>query len=171
MMIPAGLKASVLTAAGRSDLRGEIAALYADLQAEIDRRRPLCILSGRCCRFDEFGHRLFVTTAELAVFSAQLALAEAPQPPSGAAAAGACVFQSGKICRVHAIRPMGCRIFFCDSTATEWQHQTYEAFHARLKELHHRLEVPYAYVEWRQACREMGWGADVTISAAGGGAL
>jgi Fe-S-cluster containining protein len=64
-----------------------------------------------------------------------------------------CPFQSDKLCTVHAIRPFGCRIFFCDATTTDWQNQMYEQFHARLKRLHEELNVPYFYIEWREALR------------------
>ena len=47
-------------------------------------------------------------------------------------------------------------MFFCDATSTDWQNETYERFHARLKRLHEELGVPYRYVEWRQALRELG---------------
>ena len=51
---------------------------------------------------------------------------------------------------------MGCRVFFCDATAAQWQREVYEEFHGRLKELHRDLSIPYTYVEWRLACRELG---------------
>jgi hypothetical protein len=57
--------------------------------------------------------------------------------------------------RVHPIRPFGCRIFFCDATATEWQNEQYERFHARIKRLHEELAIPYFYVEWRLALRSL----------------
>jgi Fe-S-cluster containining protein len=150
------LKQWVYAVSTRSDVRDKIRALYADLQVEIDRRQPLCVMSGRCCRFDEYGHRLYVTTAELAVFMAELAEMQ-PMPVGPGGGPGGCPFQTGKICRVHLIRPMGCRLFFCDPTATEWQQAVYERFHARLKVLHEELSIPYSYVEWRFACRTMGW--------------
>ena len=52
---------------------------------------------------------------------------------------------------------MGCRVFFCDPSAKEWQREAYERMHAKLKKLHEEWSIPYAYVEWRFACREMGW--------------
>jgi Fe-S-cluster containining protein len=152
------LKQSVLAVSTRPEVREEIHALYADLQSEIDVRKPLCVMSGRCCRFDEFGHRLYVTTAELAAFTADLAeIVPIPALVGAQPTPGVCQFQTGKICRVHQIRPMGCRIFFCDSTATGWQQGVYERFHARLKKLHEDLAIPYAYIEWRSACQAMGW--------------
>jgi Fe-S-cluster containining protein len=148
------LKQWVLAAAGQSNVRMEVRRLYEELQVRIDQRRPVCVMSGRCCRFDEYGHRLYVTTIELGAFMAELA--DLPQAGPNGTDPGLCPLQSGKICRVHSIRPMGCRIFFCDPSSIQWQQDVYEEFHSRLKELHRELSIPYAYVEWRFACRTLG---------------
>ena len=63
---------SVARAADRAEVREAVRAIYDELQAETDERRPRCDASGRCCRFEAFGHRLYVTTAELAAFSYEL---------------------------------------------------------------------------------------------------
>src|SRR5580658_5710109 len=181
MEIRDGLKESVIAASARSDLRVEVSKIYEELQGEIDQRRPVCVMSGKCCRFEEYGHRLYVTTAELAAFEAALesskekverredphphsrrvgtSLRSASNPPEDQERGknGGCPFQVGRMCGVHGIRPMGCRVFFCDPAATEWQHEAYERMHRRLKKLHDDLSIPYAYVEWRQACGVMGW--------------
>lgn len=166
------LRRAVQVAAGVAGLAEEIDAVYQDVEAEIASRRPRCDQSGRCCRFDEFGHLLFVTTAELAVFLGKLPVVSSELRGKSAATAGgrrlhvlnllvtrnsqpetshACVYQINNLCSVHSIRPFGCRIFFCDPTAQDWQQRHYELFHHRLKALHKRLGVPYLYVEWRQA--------------------
>jgi Fe-S-cluster containining protein len=134
---------------GLGEVREAIHRVYDDLQVQIDHRKPVCERSGRCCRFDEFGHRLYVTTLELALFVSELDGAEG-QTSSG------CPFQIDGLCSVHGIRPFGCRVFFCDPTAGEWQNQQYERFHAQLKLLHGELGVPYFYVEWREALRACG---------------
>ena len=69
---------------------------------------------------------------------------------------GGCPFQVDKLCGVHPTRPFGCRMFFCDPTASQWQNQAYERFHAELKALHEQLSVPYFYVEWRSALSALG---------------
>lgn len=145
--------------------------LYAQVQRQIDQRRPRCDVSGRCCRFEEYGHRLFVTTVELAAFvesvsesaparggSVSDALRDAPSAARRDAdrRAGACPYQVDKLCSVHTVRPFGCRIFFCDPTATDWQQEQYEHFHLRLRQLHTELDVPYLYVEWLEALRAIG---------------
>ncbi|HTW95699.1 MAG TPA: hypothetical protein VMD30_12930 [Tepidisphaeraceae bacterium] len=142
------LASAVRRAADRADVSQAVHSLYSDLATEIARRRPVCQISGRCCRFEEYGHRLYVTTVELAAFLSDL---RSPSVADGQPTPSACPFQTGKFCGVHSIRPMGCRLFFCDATATEWQRVQYERFHARLKVLHEELSVPYFYVEWRQA--------------------
>lgn len=148
------LRQAVAAAAARAEVGTAVGALYADVAAEIDRRRPVCVISGRCCRFEEYGHRLYVTTLELAAFRSGY-LGEAVTSWDGTG----CPFQLNKLCGVHAIRPFGCRMFFCDATSTQWQNDAYERFHAELKSLHDRLGVPYFYVEWRAALRMLGLAA------------
>jgi Fe-S-cluster containining protein len=147
----ANLREAVLSAAGRTEVCQAVDRVYADLEAETQLRKPICIVSGRCCRFEEHGHRLYVTTLELARFVADLHV----ESPAGWDGRG-CPFQKNKLCGVHSIRPFGCRIFFCDATSTQWQHDQYERLHARLRHLHDDLEVPYFYVEWRHALGELG---------------
>ncbi|HET6251951.1 MAG TPA: hypothetical protein VFE47_29975 [Tepidisphaeraceae bacterium] len=182
------LRQAVLAAAGRVDVGEAVAAVYSALADEIDLRRPICKTSGRCCRFEEFGHRLYVTTLELAkfvgdrsasqaAFNAQNAAGAAretgdcaqgpgrrglpifPNPkseisnPAPTAGETGCRFQISGLCGVHAIRPFGCRIFFCDETSTQWQHALYERLHGKLRSLHDELRVPYHYVEWRFALK------------------
>ena len=156
------LRDAVVQAADRSEVREAVLRVYAALQLEIDSRRPRCDASGRCCRFEEFGHRLYVTTAELATFLHDLppeAVAPAEQNPSG------CRFQVGGLCSVHTIRPFGCRIFFCDPTAGEWQQVQYERFHGDLKRIHDELGVPYFYVEWRAGLAEIALGGELPPQA------
>jgi Fe-S-cluster containining protein len=177
----------VRLASTRAEVRDAVADVYRRLQQQIDQRKPICVASGKCCHFDEYGHRLYVTTMEMAAFvyqlgegasgplshvpmgerrgegdSVRLTVIDNPNHPHpnplpwvhGRGDQAGCPFQIGKLCGVHAIRPFGCRIFFCDATATQWQHDQYEAFHAELKMLHAKLNVPYFYVEWRNALKQ-----------------
>lgn len=144
------LREAVRAASQRDDVRLAVSCLYEQLQDAIDLRRPRCDVSGRCCRFEEFGHRLFVTTMELAAF-----VADAPKLIDASWDGRGCPFQVERLCTVHALRPFGCRVFFCDATATEWQARQYERLHGQLKRLHEALEVPYFYIEWRQALENL----------------
>ncbi len=151
MVVDSAFREEAILVSGRPDLRDLVAGLYSDLAAEIARRRPVCVASGRCCKFEAFGHRLFVTTLEMGVFWGEL---ELDRRPEGAGKPG-CPFQKNRLCSVHKIRPFGCRMFFCDASAGQWQNEQYELFHARLKAMHASAGVRYFYVEWRDALRAM----------------
>jgi Fe-S-cluster containining protein len=151
----------VRAAAGRPEVTSAVHGLYDRLQVQVEERKPLCVQSGKCCHFDEYGHRLYVTTIELAAFVSQLKPLKksAPNPrslPQASASSAGCPFQIEKLCGVHAIRPFGCRIFYCDPTATDWQQEKYEQFHAELKSLHDVLGIQYFYIEWREALASLG---------------
>jgi Fe-S-cluster containining protein len=143
-------RSAIISAIAREDLLKAVQTIYANVEQELARIQPRCEMSGRCCRFEEYGHRLFVTTAELAAFVA--AARQAPQlsvylgRPDG----GGCRFQEMRLCRAHLIRPLGCRLFFCDESHEQELQSLYERMHAQLRELHDRLGVPYFCIEWRQ---------------------
>lgn len=129
----------------------ELEAIYKDLAGEITARSPRCSASGRCCRFESYGHRLYVTGFEAAYLWTRLSDADRPSEAGvkESRAAGGCPFQPERLCTVHAIRPMGCRMFFCDETARDWQEATYERYQSRIRALHDRLGIAYIYAEWR----------------------
>jgi len=152
------IRQAVYMASTRAEAIDAVATVYAQLQGEVDQRRPACAVSGRCCRFEEYGHRLFVTTIELGAFVRGLAELPAAQREklNGASAdwdRTGCPFQMARLCGVHAIRPFGCRIYFCDPTAQAWQQEVYERLHGKLKGEHERLGIPYFYIEWREALK------------------
>lgn len=167
------LARAVRNAAARPEVLSAVGDVYADVQKAIAERKPVCNMSGKCCKFEEYGHRLYVSTLEMAAFldgmkneGRRLKDDEGdgkPTPfsslrlhPSSLPSNTGCPYQLAGLCSVHAIRPFGCRMFFCDPTATGWQQEMYEQFHARLKSMHDQLEVEYFYVEWRAGLRELG---------------
>ena len=170
---PQALRDAVQAALAQPGLEEAVGEMHRRVQSETAARRPVCDVSGRCCRFEQYGHRLFVTTIELAVFARRLAEGERPLPVKSPGslpvlATGnsqlatpaydgtGCPFQFGKLCGVHDIRPSGCRLFFCDPASTEWQNDLYERLHGEMKRLHEQAGVPYLYVEWRDALRALG---------------
>ena len=62
--------------------------------------------------------------------------------PPPLAVESSCHFQMDGLCGVHDLRPFGCRIFFCDETSTQWQHDMGERLHGQLRALHDQLNVP-----------------------------
>ena len=144
------LKSAIQLALRQPDACAAVRDAYARLQLEIDRRKPVCVASGKCCHFESYGHRLYVTTLELAAFKLDIQSTSPVVVAKGLPViTEGCPLQVGKLCGVHAIRPFGCRIFFCDPAATAWQQEQYELFHQELKQLHERFGVSYFYVEWR----------------------
>jgi len=135
--------------AGDARFAAEMELLYSELAAEIAARRPVCVNRGACCRFGEYGHRLYVTPAEVAYFLARSG--GAVRSPDGS---DACPYQQGGRCTARDGRPSGCRIFFCDPRARDWQPGLSEEVLQRLRDLHARFRLPYTYLEWFEALRQ-----------------
>ena len=106
-----------------------------------------CRACGHCCRFDESGHWLYVSTGELALLGG----VEPPQPPRR----GRCPYQVDARCTARDRRALGCRVFFCDERVREGSHELYERFHRQVRRLHERRGVAYLYVELTTALAEL----------------
>lgn len=138
----------------------ELEAIYAEVAREISERGPACWASGRCCNFEKAGHRLYTTGLEAAYTVARLGAGTpvrvllAPDVER-ARAVGGCPFQEGNLCGVHGVRPLGCRVYFCDRSAQQWQYDLTERGMARMRELHDRHGIVYAYAEWRALLEAM----------------
>jgi Fe-S-cluster containining protein len=174
-------------AAARTEIDRAIRGLYADLDAAVAERGPLCNASGRCCDFDAYGHRLYVTGLEIAWFLCgvrgsgyggqgaldashdeavadrgeirlhQLAPSPVPRTPNpepGTPPPSACPYQIDGLCSTHTIRPLGCRVYFCEQGTEAWQQDTTERFLEQLKRLHTEHDLPYSYMEWRAGLAE-----------------
>jgi Fe-S-cluster containining protein len=144
-------------AVAEPDCDRAVGELYDRVDAAVAERGPACRASGRCCHFDTWGHRLYVTGLEIAWLLNRLdAEPRRTLVESRAEIADfdGCLFQVDRLCRVHRIRPLGCRLFFCDRDSSDWQHAAYERFLHDLQRLHERLGLPYRYLEWRAGLRE-----------------
>ena len=121
--------------------RSPLLALYRDLDEAIEALSPVCVLSGRCCRFREYGHTLFVSEPE-----ARLLLADAPTPSRPLDDGSTCPWQdhSGR-CSARDARPLGCRVYYCDPAYETPGAELSETFIARLKALVERLDLPWNY--------------------------
>ena len=141
-----------LAAARRPDVSARMHAIYQLIADQVAARAPACVASGRCCNFETYGHRLYVTGLEAAWCVNQLT-SEHPTLDAKtiheALERGGCPFQVAKLCGIHTIKPVGCRTYFCDRTAQEWQESLTERAHAMVKRTHTIAGVPYRYMEWR----------------------
>lgn len=122
-------------------LRAGLLQIYDDLAQDIAQRAPVCDLSGRCCRFKEYGHRLYISRPE-----AELLLQNGL--PEGAQVNDAgCPFQIGQLCTARELRPFGCRVYFCDPKYAGQAEELTEEYLARLKSLHASTNTPWDYAE------------------------
>lgn len=141
-------------AARDTTIAGALEAVYTMLDDQIAARQPVCSASGRCCRFESFGHRLYVTGLEAAYTISRLETPLERARLDGAIAQGRCPFQDQRLCTVHPIRPLGCRVYFCDPTAQDWQQDLCETLIGKVRDLHDRFGLAYRYSEWRAV---LGW--------------
>src|ERR1700745_676687 len=101
-------------------LQRHVLDLYREVDRSVQAAGPICVASGRCCRFKEYGHTLFLSNLE-----AEILLSRAPayeQPVSS----DFCPFQKENLCTAREPRPLGCRIYYCDPTYQETAHRLTE---------------------------------------------
>jgi Fe-S-cluster containining protein len=122
------------------EVRRRLLEVYAEVDAAVRATGVRCDASGRCCRFKEWGHVLYLSAIE-----AEFLLATAP-PYSTPVSPDGCPFQVEKLCTARDERPLGCRIYFCDPAYQETGNALTESSLAKLKRLadEHELEWRYA---------------------------
>lgn len=138
--------AAILNASTRLEVALVMDKFYAELDQRITEQDLACKSCGECCEFAEFGHRLYVTSLEMAYYLAK-------RDPTLPVTEDACPHVYDGKCQAHDARPAGCRIFFCNSDTTHWQGPLTEESLTRLKTLHAELKVPYCYVDWITALK------------------
>src|SRR5262245_14798979 len=120
-------------------LRRRVLDLYEDVDRQVAAAGPVCVASGRCCRFKEYGHTLFLSNLEADVLLAGAPPYERPVSPAF------CPCQQYNLCTAREPRPLGCRIYYCDPAYQETSHRiTEEALH-RLKDLADAHGLPWHY--------------------------
>lgn len=121
------------------EMQKGLLAIYEDLAADIAAAAPVCQVSGRCCRFKEYGHTLFISRPE-----AELLL-EDGLPEGSVIDESGCPFQINGLCTARERRPLGCRVYFCDPNYAGRGGDLSERHIARLKQLHDATETTWEY--------------------------
>jgi Fe-S-cluster containining protein len=116
-----------------------------------------CEACGKCCDFETFGHRLFVTSPELIYFAEKIArsdviasglssvaIAKGEAKQSGLT--GKCRYQVDNKCTVYKYRFASCRIFCCKGDS-RFQNELTEAVIKKFKALCDELKIPYRYTD------------------------
>jgi hypothetical protein len=124
-----------------SELDAAIAGLYEEVDRAVAAAHPVCRISGRCCRFREYDHALFVTTIE-----ARYLLEHAPAAARPVDDGETCPWQDARgRCQARAARPLACRIFHCDPSFGSAMPELMERFLARLRALASRHHMTDGY--------------------------
>jgi len=132
--------------------RQAVSEIYDWVDEQIAIANPRCEISGRCCRFREYGHKLYITRPE-----AELLLEkEVPKKNSLVGLSEkktyeqvneVCPYQDNGLCTARENRPLSCRIYFCDPNHEEKASQITEQALKLLKDLHETSGVPWEYHE------------------------
>jgi len=123
----------------RSEAELHVQALYRTVDRKVQAAGPICTLSGFCCDFPRSGQTLFATALETDMV---LSRGEPPAPERR----GWCPFYRRRLCTLRELRPLGCRIYFCDSSfQASAMSDIAESAHRELQRIHDEHDVPYRY--------------------------
>lgn len=122
--------------------------LYSKLDADVQAAGPACEISGRCCRFEEYGHRLYMSRPE-----AEILFSEGV-PEDAKISAENCPFQQGNLCTARENRPLGCRVYFCDPGYQEECNRLSEGYIHELKRIHEESEIRWEYASLQVFAQE-----------------
>ena len=121
----------------------KVAEIYDWLDEQIrDNRKPAgrCKVCGKCCDFDKYDHRLFVTSPELIYLTENLGKRIRPMTT------GRCPYQAENKCSIYKYRFCGCRIFCCSGDA-DFQSGLSESTLAMFRQVCIDFDIPYRYTD------------------------
>jgi hypothetical protein len=156
----------------RKEIVRRVSDIYKWLDEELSAQSVAagaCGICGKCCDFDAFGHRLFVTTPEMIYFVEKVGSGNIKQMachgvgdikansdidvPGRSRTGGRCPYQVNNKCTIHPYRFAGCRIFCCKGDAG-FQSELSEAVVKKFKALCDEFQIPYRYVELPAALKD-----------------
>lgn len=113
--------------------------IYDWLDSQIKSMNVECTACGKCCDFDSFGHKLFLTSPELLYFNYNL-------KPLKKMTAGVCPYLTDGKCTAREFRFAGCRIFFCKADSEKINEISEQAI-KKFKALCNEYNFPYRYTD------------------------
>src|SRR5262245_44665503 len=126
------------------DLRQRVLEIYRQADREVAAAGPVCLASGRCCRFKEHGHTLFISNLEAEVLLESAPAYDSPVTPDF------CPFQKENICTAREPRPLGCRVYYCDPAYQETGKEITEKYLRKLKDLADERGLEWGYAPLHQ---------------------
>src|SRR5262245_56766142 len=119
--------------------RPKVLELYAEADREVATAGPVCVASGRCCRFKEYGHVLFLSSLEAEVLLAAAPASDRPCTPDF------CPVQTDRSCTAREPRPLACRVYSCDPASQDAGAAILEKYTRRPKELAEEEGLAWCY--------------------------
>ena len=104
-----------------------------------------CTACGKCCDFENFDHKLFVTSPELIYFANKNAT-EKIKPMQNET----CPYKENEKCTVYENRFAGCRIFSCKADK-DFQSTLTEKALSKLKSICKDFQIPYRCLDLETA--------------------
>jgi Fe-S-cluster containining protein len=147
-----------LAAVRRPEVSVALEAVYVMVGDEVAARGPACWGSGRCCNFRKAGHRLYVTGLEAAYHVSRVGAVAGLGAIEAAGERGDCPYLEGNLCGAHGVKPLGCRVYFCDRSAQRWQEELTERGLGMIRRIHDEHGIEYRYGEWLGMLRAFGCG-------------
>jgi len=123
-----------------AQMRRLVLEMYREVDRDVAAAGPVCVASGRCCRFKEYGHTLFLSNLE-----AEVLLGAAPPYDPNAVTPDFCPFQRENLCTARDPRPLGCRVYYCDPSYQETGAAISDRYVRRLKELADAHGIAWQY--------------------------
>ena len=120
-------------------LRRQVLEIYREADAAVAETGPVCVASGKCCRFKEYGHTLFLSNLE-----ADVLLSAAP-PYDKLVSTDFCPFQKENLCTAREPRPLACRVYFCDPAYQEKGKEISETYLRKLKYVADKNGIDWEY--------------------------
>ena len=129
-------------------IQAELRRIYDQVDRWIARAGPRCRQSGVCCDFPRSDLTLFATRLEVA----HILETTRPEPPEQK---DWCPFYRQGQCTLRTLRPLGCRIYFCDATYQAGaMTDIAENAHRALIQLHDAWGIPYRYAPFLDLLEE-----------------
>jgi len=163
----------------------QVSQIYDWLDSQIKSFNVDCSACGKCCDFESFGHKLFITSPELLYFRTNIKENQSPSDSAGslglapAPVAGVqsrerkravtleickqvsqiCPYLKNNKCTAREFRFAPCRIFFCKANSEKINELSEQAI-KKFKVLCDEFDFPYQYVELSTALNQPALGSN-----------
>ncbi len=133
-----------MVAADRADkpVTEKVGQVYEWLGVQVKQHSELagrCRQCGKCCDFDSYDHRLFITTPEIIYLKSKLGVDNLKEMVGGI-----CPYNKEGKCTVHKHRFCGCRVFCC-SGDKDFQSELIEKAIKKFKQICDKYQIEYRY--------------------------